>query len=288
MKLARMTLGLAPAKMPNSTAAATRAQRRLRSGKPLSARPTAPKTIATFQPERATMWPRPVAVNAVARRSSTLSRRPMVIAAASPPAGAGITRSMSSPNLLRMISMKFLWSCRRTLRVCAEALNPRTLRRSIEESLSSAKSNWHSISSPTNSCGFGGVLTSTRAEPNSTMTRCSPRKGASTAATVTCTFGGSTARSRAASMAGSGRPPRLTLIPTSPTPSSAARTRGEMVPLAANATAPQMAKRCARRSRRPPGSGRMNRCAATIAQIATVPARPPSLPSGNAGKTLTE
>ena len=68
-----------------------RAARRRRATRPASA-PRVVATIAMFQPEIATTWLAPTAVNAAARSRSTRSRSPMRIPDARPASGSGIAR----------------------------------------------------------------------------------------------------------------------------------------------------------------------------------------------------
>ena len=107
MTAARTTEGVAPANSVYATIAAsvTTARRRRRSSPPRSAA-TVAATIAMFQPEMATMWLTPAVVKSAATSLSTRSRRPIRIAAASPPSGSGRTRWSQSPETWRKPSSR--------------------------------------------------------------------------------------------------------------------------------------------------------------------------------------
>ena len=130
IKLARITLALAPAKRPYAIATTISSGRRRLAGNRFAKRSATAMVIATFQPERATTCPSPVAVKSAARRSSTRSRSPITIAAASPPAGAGSTRSIASPRAARSDSRGLPRETISTFRVRVVAEIPRMRRRS--------------------------------------------------------------------------------------------------------------------------------------------------------------
>ena len=159
MKLARITLALAPAKSPYAIATTTSSGRRRLAGNRLANRSATAMVMATFQPERATTCPSPVAVKSDARRSSTRSRRPMTMAAARPPAGAGSTRSMASPRAARSDSNGLPREMITTLRVRAVAEMPRMRRRSWASTLTERCSSVVRMVSPVRTLGFGGAST---------------------------------------------------------------------------------------------------------------------------------
>ena len=91
MRAARTTDADAPAKATYVTIAMiVTTDRRRRPSRPVNAA-IAVATMAMFQPEMATTWLTPAAVNAAARSRSTRSRSPMRIPAARPASGSGRT-----------------------------------------------------------------------------------------------------------------------------------------------------------------------------------------------------
>ena len=90
MTAARTTDGDAPAATTYATTVASdRRPCTIRRGRPRSAAPTSPATIAMFQPEIATTWLTPAVAKSAASVRSTRSRSPMRIPAARPASGSG-------------------------------------------------------------------------------------------------------------------------------------------------------------------------------------------------------
>ena len=280
IKLARMTLALAPAKRPYPIATAISSGRRRFAGNRLANRSATAMVIATFHPESATTCPSPVAVKSVARRSSTRSLKPITIAAASPPAGAGRTRSIASPRAARSDSSGLPRERIFTRRVRAVADTPRMRRRSCASVLTERCSSDVRMASPVRTLGFGGDSTWMRSPSISTMNRCAPRSGARSAATCPRTSPVGT-RAAVLSAGGIDGPKSVTRPLMRSAPRSAARADSLVLSCVQRASSAKNRREPSTRAGAPTrrveaGKGSSESWAVATAAMAAQPARPPS------------